>query len=208
MERFLDDFTSSPTANPNIDAWRKTMPSVMDGEEARKLILDKVSQHFSSEHDRNLFLGAYSLIKGTELGKAIFFPSEPNFFAFARYLEWTKRTMDICVFTITDDKISNRILDAHRRGVRVRIITDNDKSADRGSDIERLADAGIPIKVDKTAAHMHNKFAVLDNSILLNGSFNWTVSAARDNNENIVITDNERIVAQFAREFDALWAKF
>ena len=35
--------------------------------------------------------------------------------------------MDICVFTITCDEITAAVLGAHKRGVRVRIITDNDQ---------------------------------------------------------------------------------
>jgi hypothetical protein len=44
--------------------------------------------------------------------------------------------------------------------VRVRIISDNDQMATRGSDIERLYAAGVPVRTDKVAAHMHHKFAV------------------------------------------------
>jgi phosphatidylserine/phosphatidylglycerophosphate/cardiolipin synthase-like enzyme len=49
---------------------------------------------------------------------------------------------DVCVFTITDDRISDALLAAHARGVRIRIISDNDKAHDSGSDIERFASIG------------------------------------------------------------------
>ena len=48
----------------------------------------------------------------------------------------------ICVFTISDDRISEAIMTSHKRGLDIRIITDNDKSFDMGSDISRLAQAG------------------------------------------------------------------
>jgi mitochondrial cardiolipin hydrolase len=50
-----------------------------------------------------------------------------------------------------------------------------------GSDIGRLRNAGVPVRVDRVPAHMHHKFVVLDNRFLLNGSFNWTRSAVLDN---------------------------
>ncbi|MCA9056002.1 MAG: endonuclease, partial [Planctomycetaceae bacterium] len=50
-----------------------------------------------------------------------------------------RETVDVCVFTITDDRITRAILDAHRRRVRIRILSDDDKSGDLGSDVERLA---------------------------------------------------------------------
>ncbi|MHC4830497.1 MAG: phospholipase D-like domain-containing protein, partial [Planctomycetota bacterium] len=55
----------------------------------------------------------------------------------------TARTSaDVCVFTITDNTSARAIVDAHRRGVKVRIISDNDKAFDRGSDVMDLDDAG------------------------------------------------------------------
>jgi phosphatidylserine/phosphatidylglycerophosphate/cardiolipin synthase-like enzyme len=116
-----------------------------------------------------------------------------------------RRTADVCVFTVTDDRITGAILDAHRRGVRIRIITDNEKAYDPGSDVERLRAAGIPLKVDATPFHMHHKFAVFDQSRLVNGSYNWTRGAAEQNEENIIDTGDPALVATFATAFEALW---
>ncbi len=111
----------------------------------------------------------------------------------------------ICVFTLTDDRLARAILAAHRRGVAVRIITDDDKSFDRGSDIRRLAEAGIPVAMDQSPAHMHHKFALFDQRIAVTGSYNWTRGAAEQNHENIVVTDDERLVERFRDEFERLW---
>lgn len=116
-----------------------------------------------------------------------------------------RRRADICVFTITDDRIAEAIVAAHRRGVSVRVLTDNDKQFDGGSDIERLRRAGIAVKVDETEHHMHHKFAVLDDARLLNGSYNWTRSAGSFNEENLVVTTDAALVKAFARQFAVLW---
>ncbi len=118
-----------------------------------------------------------------------------------------RTSADVCVFTITDDRITSAILAAHKRGVRVRIITDNDKANDEGSDIHRLGLAGVPLLVDRTAFHMHHKFAIFDRTRLLNGSYNWTRSAAANNEENLTDTGDPQLLARFQREFDELWAK-
>ena len=117
------------------------------------------------------------------------------------------RTVDICVFTITDNRISRVIDAAHQRGVQVRIITDNDKANDLGSDIAQLGETGIAVKVDRTPYHMHHKFAIIDGVYLLNGSYNWTRSAADQNEENLVETSETILVAQFQDQFNELWAK-
>lgn len=120
-------------------------------------------------------------------------------------LAGAQRSVEICVFTITDDRITEAILETHRRGVEVRILSDNDKANDIGSDIDRLAHAGIPVRVDRGPSHMHHKFAVIDASTLLSGSFNWTRGAALDNQENLIVTDDPRLVQPFRAMFERLW---
>src|SRR6478735_8584612 len=99
------------------------------------------------------------------------------------HLQAARRTIDLCVFTLSDDRISREVLAAHKRGVALRFITDNTKEHDAGSDIGQLRQSGISIQVDRTDAHMHHKFAIFDGAWLVNGSYNWTRSAADYNAE-------------------------
>ena len=119
-----------------------------------------------------------------------------------------RRSADVCVFTVTDNRIARAILEAHRRGVRVRIITDDEKRDDRGSDVYELARAGCGVVADSSEYHMHHKFAVFDGRIAVTGSFNWTRQASESNKENLVVTDDPRIVAPFCNEFERLWRTF
>jgi phosphatidylserine/phosphatidylglycerophosphate/cardiolipin synthase-like enzyme len=137
--------------------------------------------------------------------RACFSPGDGCLSTILGELGRTRKTADICVFTITDDRITDAIVAAHRRGVVVRIITDNDKQFDQGSDIERLRGVGIALKVDESEHHMHHKFAVLDSASLLNGSYNWTRSAATFNEENLIVTSEAALVARFARQFTEMW---
>jgi len=137
--------------------------------------------------------------------KAYFSPGEKCVNAITGLLKQTRRAADICVFTITDNRISDAIAEAHRRRVDVRIITDNDKAEDRGSDVHRLRDAGIPVRVDRTSNHMHHKFAIFDKSRVATGSYNWTRSAAEYNEENLVVAYDTGLVRQFGDEFQKLW---
>ena len=137
--------------------------------------------------------------------EAYFSPGEACRERIRGLLDAARKTADICVFTITDDRISERIAAAHQRGVAVRIITDNDKSLDEGSDTMALKRGGIRVRVDHSEHHMHHKYAVFDGQVLITGSYNWTRSAALYNRENIVVTREARLVHAFQRDFDALW---
>ena len=145
---------------------------------------------------------------GAGIAEAHFSPGDECLRRLISLIGSAKSTLDICVFTITDDRISGAILSAHRRGVKVRIITDDEKSMDLGSDIEELRKAGIPVRMDRSTFHMHHKFAVVDGSALLNGSFNWTRSASKNNQENYIISGDPKLIAAFLKEFEKLWAQF
>jgi phosphatidylserine/phosphatidylglycerophosphate/cardiolipin synthase-like enzyme len=124
-----------------------------------------------------------------------------------RELNKATQILDICVFTISDDEITKAILAAHRKGVCVRLLTDNDKSFDAGSDIQQLADEGIEVRVDQTENHMHHKFMIRDKKAVLTGSYNWTRSAERYNQENILLMFESPVVQQYEIEFNRLWVE-
>jgi mitochondrial cardiolipin hydrolase len=119
-----------------------------------------------------------------------------------------KRSIDVCVYTISDDRLCEALLDAHRRGVVVRILSDDHKIHDAGSDVLRLRAQGVEVRLDDGPFHMHHKFALFDGRRLASGSFNWTRSASGGNEENLVVTDDVRLVRAFAARFERLWARF
>ena len=146
------------------------------------------------------------LTKSTEKSAAYFSPGESCQQAIINQLNQTQRVAKICVFTISNDQIAEAILAAHSRGVDIRIVTDNDKAFDLGSDINKFFKEGLVVKIDDTANHMHHKFMVSDDQVLLTGSYNWTNSAARYNQENIVVTTDAKLVKSFLSEFEKLWS--
>lgn len=117
------------------------------------------------------------------LAEACFSPQHDCVGRIVRLFDQTRRSVDACVFTITD----------------------NDKSFDPGSDIERLARAGVPVRQDETEFHMHHKFALFDGEVLLTGSFNWTRSANEENHENALFTDDAALVRLYQAEFERCW---
>jgi phosphatidylserine/phosphatidylglycerophosphate/cardiolipin synthase-like enzyme len=138
----------------------------------------------------------------------MFSPGDECSRAILAAFERVERTADVCVFTITDDRLAEAVLAAHARGVTVRVLTDDDKAGDPGSDIERFAAAGIEVRADDSWHHMHHKFAIFDGVRLVTGSYNWTRAAAKHNQENLIVTNDIRLVRAFREAFDGLWEQF
>jgi phosphatidylserine/phosphatidylglycerophosphate/cardiolipin synthase-like enzyme len=120
-------------------------------------------------------------------------------------LKSAKSDLKICMFTISDDPIADTIDECFARGINVRIITDDGKIFDKGSDIMPLNKKGINVRIDSDKSLMHHKFVIIDNMKLLTGSYNWTRTGADVNNENMLVTTNNKIVRAYKKEFQRLW---
>jgi mitochondrial cardiolipin hydrolase len=209
-----DDFLSKPERkslsqaleNLSIDANQITLLRSKVFELSNEKITDK-NYRFILEwiKDATNVLSYYPQVK-SKSGDSYFSPGDDCRNAIVQYLNNAKKQLKICVFTISDDTITEAIIRAHKRGVGVMVLTDNDKSFDLGSDIEQISKAGIAVKMDQTSNHMHHKFMIVDNDAVVTGSYNWTRSAARFNHENVVIMKEEAIVKSFITEFDTLWS--
>lgn len=177
----------------------------------RSQIFDIARSRFSRQADISVFdwleVANKTLLDRApeEAGSVCFSPGEGCLEIITQALHSAISDVQICVFTISDDRITEAILHAHQRGVTVRIITDNEKLYDQGSDIRQLAGQRIPIRIDQTENHMHHKFAIVDRKSVLTGSYNWTRSAALYNHENLVLLKEKRLVDTYLEEFARLW---
>jgi len=152
--------------------------------------------------------GVIKLLYSNEMkikASAYFSPGDDCLHRIRRMISEAQQSLDICIFTLTDNRIVEKLLEAYHKGVKIRIISDDLKSEDLGSDMDRLEGYGISCRYDKTSAHMHHKFAIADGTLLLTGSYNWTRSASTENNENIIVSDNGRLINSFQAEFNRLW---
>ncbi len=128
-----------------------------------------------------------------------------------------QRHIRVAIYTLTDKKVMQVLCDAHKRGVRVEVVTEKTTLLDRYSKIDDLADAGISIyaypinkKEEKMIRGiMHNKFVVFSQNknnkkIVWLGSFNFTKAGREHNRESVVVVYDNDIFAQFAQEFNTI----
>jgi len=105
----------------------------------------------------------------------------------------------------TDKDIANALIKAKERGVLVDIILSSNLQNDSIKIL--LRDSGINVHSFDTGDKrgiMHHKFCLLDNKIVINGSFNYSYNASTNNVENITVMDNLSTYSKFHDEFDRL----
>ena len=118
--------------------------------------------------------------------------------------------IDIAVFHITSYGIKSALKKALKRGVQIRIVTDQGQSEDIHSVIGLLMEDGFAVKLFKGKGRnglMHNKFAVFDHKLLLTGSYNWTETAEHYSYENVLFLPEKSLIKEYEKEFDLFWAK-
>ncbi len=118
----------------------------------------------------------------------------------------TRRTLDIAAFEFNNERLTDAVLDAHRRGVQVRIVTDDEHGLeDEESSIQQFIDAGIPVVDDDRTGLMHNKFMILDSTTVWTGSWNYTVNGTYRNNNNALVLRAQRAVQAYQSEFNEMF---
>lgn len=124
----------------------------------------------------------------------------------ARAIARTQRTLDIAAFEFNNAPLTAAVLDAHRRGVTVRMVTDNVHGVnDDDTTIGQFIQAGIPVVDDNRSALMHNKFMILDGTQVWTGSWNFTVNDTYRNNNNALALRSRRLVDMYQAEFNQMF---
>jgi len=97
------------------------------------------------------------------------------------------------------------LIEAHKRGVRVRVFTDDLTSREKESQFDYFNKFHL-IRTDKAPeSFMHHKFCVIDEKIIWTGSFNPTSAGAFKENNNVVVIRAPSLASQFIKEFEKLW---
>jgi phosphatidylserine/phosphatidylglycerophosphate/cardiolipin synthase-like enzyme len=122
-------------------------------------------------------------------------------------IDSAKESMYIAIYSFTQDDIASAVLRAKERGVEIRIVFDYDQSKNDSSVDEKLIEAGIPVKRLDGSGYMHNKFTIIDGSIVSTGSFNYSKNANEKNNENLLFIKNSDLASLYKSDFDLLWEK-
>ena len=197
-----------------VDLLRKGKMAPSDFGAIRAYLFDKAAEIVKSDNGNKTIAWLEESVKLLDRGKeqpknqtseVYFSPGDDCRNRIQLAILGAKSSIDICVFTISDNLISESIIQKHKEGIKIRVITDNDKCNDAGSDIYDLSMKNVPVKTDTSPAHMHHKFVVIDNIITITGSYNWTKSAASENQENILALHDERIASFYLKEFERLW---
>ncbi len=113
------------------------------------------------------------------------------------------KSVDLAIYQLSLKDIVESLVNAKKRGVKVRVVTDS-SNLDWDS-FKKLIQANIPVKGDNRSSLMHNKFIVIDSNQIWTGSMNLTFYGAYRNNNNFVQIFGDKIAACYKEEFEELF---
>ena len=199
-ESYLQNYFSShpKIKKGNVEKLQSILDSI-SSEKKNFIVYQKIMQFFLKEYYK----------PKPSICNVYFFPNAKNEKYLVEMLRTCKKSLNIAIFSLTRDNFAKSIIEVYKRGISVRIIADDECVKNYGSDIYRLASYGIPCKTDNSAQfHMHNKYAIIDESVIVTGSFNWTTQAINNNQENLLFYEDKELAAQYVKEFNKLWNEF
>jgi len=145
------------------------------------------------------------VINGTKV--AVRFGAEDEVATYlAELLGTAQSEIRFMAFSFTQDDMGGTILRRAVNGVDVAGIFETRGSETEYSELSYLFCAGLPMRQDGNPRTMHHKVFVIDEHIVVTGSFNFSNNADQSNDENIVVIDNAEIAAAYLQEFDRLWS--
>jgi phosphatidylserine/phosphatidylglycerophosphate/cardiolipin synthase-like enzyme len=107
-------------------------------------------------------------------------------------------------FSFTHDGIGQAVLGRARAGVSVAGVFERTGSETRFSEFGQFRQAGLEVYQDGNPYALHHKVFVLDGRTTILGSFNFSDSADRDNDENLLIVDDPAFAARYLEEVERM----
>jgi len=117
------------------------------------------------------------------------------------------RYIHVMVYSFTSDVLAEALINARNRGVEVKVLMESQQASIPGSRYQRLISAGIETRVDGNPALMHHKVVIIDGLVVITGSYNWSVAAEDNNDENLIIIKDESIAMLYEAEFQRVWGQ-
>lgn len=126
------------------------------------------------------------------------------------HLHESNTSIDGALYRFNHPGLAEALEEVAERGVRVRLLVDGNKYKESRTTQELLADSNLRFRLafgrQGRGSKMHHKFVILDQQIVLTGSYNWTHESEEENQENLLILRDAYTVDAYTEEFDALWS--
>jgi phosphatidylserine/phosphatidylglycerophosphate/cardiolipin synthase-like enzyme len=109
-------------------------------------------------------------------------------------------------YSFTSDPLSQALIEKAKAGVTVQGVFDKDQyRSNSGTEYDNLHNVGMEVYLDANPQLMHHKVIIIDQQVVITGSYNFSNNAEYNNDENTLIIHNQDIAAQFQAEYQLIY---
>lgn len=136
-----------------------------------------------------------------------FAPENNVLLAINNAVQGAQTSIRFMAFSFTEESIGQSLQERAAAGVSIEGIFERVGSETQYSELTPLFCAGVPVRQDGNKYILHHKVFIIDNSLVLTGSFNFSANATQSNDENLLFINDPALAAQYLAEFDRRWAE-
>jgi phosphatidylserine/phosphatidylglycerophosphate/cardiolipin synthase-like enzyme len=134
-----------------------------------------------------------------------FSPDDHAALRIATLLRAARQSIYFLAYSFTANDFGDILLQKARKGVQVAGVMDESQvKSNTGTEFDAFSQAGLSVYMDGNPGLMHHKIFIIDQEIVITGSYNFSASAERTNDENVVIFFDKQIAARYLAEFQRM----
>ena len=119
-------------------------------------------------------------------------------------LSQAKKSVHLSLYGIANKRLADKLIELKRAGVEVILCEDKTQAAGVHDQHAYLEKNGVQVVIKKTGVLEHNKFAVIDGRAVIMGSWNWSNSAQKQDNSDVVIANCPEEVQKYEDAFQQI----
>jgi phosphatidylserine/phosphatidylglycerophosphate/cardiolipin synthase-like enzyme len=117
-----------------------------------------------------------------------------------------KQSIYFLAYSFTSDDLAGALIERFKQGVKIEGVMERSQQASNsGTEYERFRSAGLNVRLDANPNQMHDKVMVIDGQVVVTGSFNYTYSAEKYNDENLLVIYHPQIAELYLAEFERIF---
>jgi phosphatidylserine/phosphatidylglycerophosphate/cardiolipin synthase-like enzyme len=117
-----------------------------------------------------------------------------------------RQSIYFLAYSFTSDAIAEVILERAAAGVRVvGVLDENQAQGNQGGEYQRFLESGLEVRLDGNPKSMHHKVLIIDDRIVVTGSYNFSQNAETRNDENTLVIDSPEMASLYKAEFERVF---
>lgn len=144
-------------------------------------------------------------IDGTRID-VFFSPDDGALAALVPLLEGAQESIYFLAYSFTSNQMGEIIRWKAEEGLTIAGVMDDEQiRSNQGTEFDPFRQAELDVRMDGIDGLMHHKVFIIDEKIVVFGSYNFSQSAEERNDENLMVIYNSVIASQFMLEFQRVW---